>query len=430
MADTASYSAAMKTKFIGPIRDNLHSGKVLLYGSSEQDAESEGTGNPTDFQGIAKKGPEQIDFVGNDFRIPLLKKRGGASGFRFENERYATPIDSDYTYLEEPLRYQYGTLNISGPLLKAAESNEGAFKSAYKAEMDNTLTSCKIDKNIAAFGNGTGVLATIRTSEAAAQTVIDVDSTIYFRTGETIDGVTISTGVVIEPAREVVSVDRANRTITVSPALTTGLTANTDGWVRSSPDSTIAAPNNSWNRCPQGLDSIVDSSGTLHGVSPTTTPFWKSTETAVSGAISDTALRQAKDDTGFESGLEEDGANEFILLTTRGIRRRYADTLLSVKRFNDAQSVKLQGGFTAVMFDENPIYTDDHCQVGRVYGLRVSKLFWAELSDWEWMDEDGAVLSRRPGVDGYQAVLYKYDTLGTTHRNAHFKLTGVTDDVR
>lgn len=429
MADTATFSAAMKEKFIGPIRDNLHSGKVLLYGSSESEEGNDGPANPTDFQGI-RKGGEDIAFTGNGFRIPLKKKRGGASGFRNENDRYSTPLASEYTYLEEPCRYQYGTFSISGPLMKAAEGEEGSFKSAFKAEMDDTLTSCKIDKNIAAWGNGSGVLATIRATEAAAQTVISVDSTVNFRTGEIIDGVTIATGVVIEPAREVVAVDRPNRTITVSPALTTGLTQDTDGWVRSSPDSTIAAPNNSWNKVHPGLDSIVDSAGTLHGVSPTTTPLWSSYERAVGGAITDTVIRTAKDEVGFESGLDEGGPNEFVILTTRGIRRRYADTLVSVKRFNDAESVKLHGGFTAVMFDESPIFTDDHCPVGRMYGLRVPKLFWAELSDWDWMDQDGGVLARVPNHDGYQAVLYKYDTLGTTQRNAHFKLTGITDDVK
>ncbi len=82
------------------------------------------------------------------------------------------------------------------------------------------------------------------------------------------------------------------------------------------------------------------------------------------------------------------------------------------------------------MFDDNPMFVDDACQPGTLYGLRVPKLMWAEGKDWSWMDEDGAVLSRVPGRHQYQAVLYSYHQLMTTERGAHFSLTGITDTVR
>lgn len=421
MADTATFSAAMKTKFIGPIRDNLHKGKVLLFGDPDA--------NPEDYGGILSSA-EGIDFVGNEFRIPIKTKRNQAVGFRSENEDLPAPGSGEHTYLTEPMRYAYGLFNITGQLLQAAETNEGAFRSAFKAEMEDTVLTSKIDHNRAAFGDGSGVMATVSANEVASQTVISVDTTINFRGGEIIDGLTLSTGVVIEPARTVTGVDRTNRTITVSPALTTGLTASTDGWVRASSDSTVSSPNNSHNKEIQGLGSIIDSTGTLHGINPTTYPQWKAYEDAVGGNINDTVLRDAKDGVGFESGFDLDEDASFAIVTTRGIRRRYADTLTSVKRFNDAQSVKLHGGFTAVLFDENPIFVDDQCPVSTVFGISPKKLFWAQMSDWDWMEEDGKVLKWESRRDRYIAVLYKYTQLGTTARNAHFKLTGVTDDVR
>jgi hypothetical protein len=422
-ADTASFSAAMKTKFIGPIRDGLHKGKVLLFGDADA--------NPEQFGGIVSRA-EGIDFVGNEFRIPIKASRNQAVGFRSENGTLPSPGASTYTYLTEPMRSAYGVFNITGQLLKASETNEGAFKQAFKEELDDTVLSSKLDFNRAAFGAGVGTMATVRTSEAAAQTVIDVDTTINFRGGEVISGVTLATGVVIEPARTVTAVDRVNRTITVTPALTTGLTANTDGWVRASSSDTAGAAtqaNNSWNKEIQGLQSLISSTGTLHGINPATYPFWKSYQAAVAGPIADSVLRDAIDGVGFESGVDLEGG-DFAIVTTRGIRRRYADTLLSVKRFNDAQSVKLHGGFTAVMFDEHPIFTDDQCPVGNVFGLSLKDLFWASESDWEWMDQDGSVLKHEAGKDRYIAYLFAYKQLGLTRRNSHFRLTGVTDDVR
>src|SRR5690606_34412359 len=105
------------------------------------------------------------------------------------------------------------------------------------------------------------------------------------------------------------------------------------------------------------------------------------------------------------------------------------DTLTSVKRFSNAEAVKLRGGFTALMFDENPIFTDDLCPVGNVYGLSLKDFFWVQNSDWEWMEEDGSVLKWN-GRDGYTGVLFKYCQLGTSRRNVHFRLTGATDDDR
>ena len=121
---------------------------------------------------------------------------------------------------------------------------------------------------------------------------------------------------------------------------------------------------------------------------------------------------------------------DFALITTRGIRRRYADTLTAVKRFTNDSSVKLHGGFTALWFDENPIFVDDQCPVGNIWGLSLKKLFWASASDWDWLDEDGKVLKWESRRDRYIAVLYAYKQLGTWQRSAHGRISSVTDDVK
>ncbi len=404
-----------------------HQGHVLLYGSGQDQAsDQKHDGNPTGFKGIVASA-EGVSMADNTVKIRLHMGNNNSGGFRLENERYAEPQNDQYVLAADPMRAFYATFSLTGQLMAAAARGEKDFKPAFQESMDRLALSSRGHVNNAAYGNGSGVRATMRNNEAAGQTVIDVDTTIYFRVGEIVDGLTIATGVVIEPARTVTSVDRPNRTITVSPALTTGLTATTDGWVPASSNSTIAAPNNSWNREINGLSKIATSTGTLQGLSPTLYPKWAAYLATSVGPISDDVLRLAKDTVGFETGLDESGM-EFILITTRGIRANYADTQLPLKRHINTQ--KLQGGFDAIMFDENPIFVDDACQPGRLYGLRVNKLMWATMKDWSWMDEDGAVLSRVPGRDQYQAVLYAYMQMLTTERGAHFQLQGVDDTVR
>lgn len=421
MADTATFSAAMKTKFIGPIRDNLPKGKVLLFGDPDA--------NPTDFKGILPRA-ENIDFVGNEFRIPLKARRNQSVGFRSENETLPAPGNSQYTYLTEPLRSAYALFNITGQLMRASESQEGAFVTAFKQEMEDTILASKLDFNRAAYGDGSGAMCAIATSAVSGATSIIVDTTINFRgLGEVVDFVTAA-GAVVSSGHSVIGVDRTAKTLTIAPGAAAALTAGTHFPVRSSTDSTTTVPNNSQNKEINGLANIVSNSGVLHGLNPATYGWWKSYVKPVGGGITDDVLRTAKDTIGFESGADVENGLDFAIVTTRGIRQRYADTLVSYKRFNDAQSVQLHGGYTALMFDENPIFIDDQCPVGNVWGLALNRLFWAQMSDWDWMEEDGKVLKWEPRRDRYIGVLYKYCQLGTTMRNAHFRLTGVTDDSR
>jgi hypothetical protein len=429
MADTATMSALLASdQVVGGIRETVAQSGVLLWGSTVPGAaaDSDHNGNATAWKGLVASS-EGVTPGEPNVKLRLHMQNNPGGGYRLENERFSAAGNDKYILASEPLRYYYAQFSLSGQLLLAAAKGEKQFKGAFAESSDRLIRSSALDVNQAAYGNGSGVRATLRNNEAAGQTVIDVDTTIYFRIGEIVDGLTIATGVVIEPARTVTDVDRANRTITVSPALTTGLTATTDGFVRASSDSTVAAPNNSWNREIGGLAKLIAASGTVHGISPTLYPQWKSYVATSVGAIGDDALRLAKDTVGFETGLNESGM-EFILITTRGVRSNYADTQLPLKRHVNTQ--KMQGGYDAVMFDESPIFVDDSCQPGTLYGLRTRKLMWATQQDWDWMDKDGAVLARVPGRDQYVATLFAYHQMMTTERGAHFKMTGIDDTVR
>lgn len=294
--------------------------------------------------------------------------------------------------------------------------------------MDDLLRTVKFDHNRAAWGDGTGKLANVARSASTSDTTIEVDTTVHFWTGEVID-FTTSSGTVVSAAHEVVSVDRTAKTITIAPGLAAGVTAGTHFPVRASVKSTTTTPNNSLNREINGLQNIVSDSGALHGINPATYPWWKSYVKTGAGALNETLLRETKDAVGFETGIDLGGSG-FAWITTRGARRRYADTLMSFRRFTEANGMKLNGGFTALEFDGDPIFVEDMCPPGNVFGLTLDQMMWINAKDWDWIDEDGNVLKQIPGRDGYVAYLYSYSNLGTTNRGAHCRLTGVTDDDR
>lgn len=326
------------------------------------------------------------------------------------------------------MRYAYGALTITGQLLEASEKNEGAFRSAFKAEMEDLTLSSKLDHNRAAWGDATGKFANVASNATSGATTVTLDTTVNFRGGEVID-FTTSAGVVVSAAHEVTAVDRVTKRITIAPALVANVTAATHFPVRASVSSTTSVPNNSLNREINGLENIVSDTGTLHGINPNNYSFWKSYVRTGVGGLTETVLRNAKDGIGFESGVDL-GSNDFFWITTRGARSRYADTLIAYRRFTEANGMRLNGGFHALEFDGDKIFVDDQCKPGNVYGISARKLMWIEGTDWEWMDRDGNVLTKIPGKDAYQATLFKYMNLGTTQRSAHLRLSGVTDDDR
>lgn len=424
MATTSTFSGALKIRFLAPIRDILNSNRVLLEGLRTR-TDKESTGDPRasrEFRGI-KALAEGIDFVGSEFRIPIRISRNQGVGSRAENVVLPAPGNEGFTQISEPLRYHYGLFNITGPLMKASESNEGAFKRALTVETQGTTDSLKRKINIDAYGIGDGSLATVRT--AATTSTVDVESTINFAVGEIVDVRDVSGSAWTAAARTVTAVDRTNRTVTLSGA-TIAFEVG-DLLIRASSDSTTAVPNNDFNATINGLQKIVDSTGSLHTLDPSSVPQWSSTEIDANQAVvGDNLLRQLTDSIGFESGDD----TEMVLITTRGIRNRYANTLTSLKRFNDAQSVTLRGGYKALLFDDKPMVVDDQCPVGHVFALNTDALFWSQNSDWEWMDQDGEVLKWEPRYDRYIAVLFKYCNLGTFARNRHGKIVDAADDVR
>lgn len=425
MATTSTFSAAMKTKFIGPIRDQLNSNKILLYGIRDKQGEgkSDEPQGTVPFRGIEAEA-DGIDFVGNEFRIPLRTGRNPGVGSRSENVILPAPGNESFTYISDPLRYHYGLFNITGQLMKASESNEGAFKRALTVEMEGTTDSLKRKVNIDAYGDGTGTLTTTSASNSG-DTTLAVNSTVHLDVGDVVDVVDTATDTYKANARTITAINRTTKVVTLSGANIT--CASGDALVRASTDSTAGVPNNDMDQVINGLKNIVKGSGTLHSLDPATNAFWVSTEiNASSAVVGDNLLRQLTDSIGRESGDEGD----LVLITTRGIRNRYANTLTAFKRFNDAQSVTLRGGFKAILFDEKPMVVDDHCPVGYVYALNTKHLFWSQMSDWDWLDEDGKTLKWESRYDRYIAVLYKYCNFGTYARNRHGYIYGADDDDR
>src|SRR5207245_600269 len=85
-------------------------------------------------------------------------------------------------------------------------------------------------------------------------------------------------------------------------------------------------------------------------------------------------------------GAQGNGEVE-VALTTRGIKRRLADTYQSQKRFNDKTATQVNGGYSAIMVNEVPVIADDDAPKGFAFGFNKSAFKWLELAPPHWLQQ-------------------------------------------
>lgn len=376
-------------------------------------------------------------FVGN-----AHVSRSSGVGARGAGGTLPTAGNQGYQEVAGPVRYNYGRIQIIGPIMRATASDRGAFIRAAGSEMDRITMDLKRDVNRQCWGTSNGVIATCGVTSSATTVVLATSTTetqmrqLYNDGGMVVDIGTVATPTSVASARTVTarSAYGASPTITISGAAVT--TAGTDFVFRTGAggaSSGTGLPGDGQYEL-TGLQTIVDSSGTLFTINPSTYPVWASWEDGASGvlrypseALVNRAIRQA----GLKSGRRVNA-----LVCSEGVHGKVAGTMQAMRRNID--NVDLKAGYSGIRWDQpgegnsrgGPIALlwDQDCPDNSLYGLDWGRLVQYEMSDWEWMDEDGSVLARVSNQDAYEATLFKYHELACTQRNSHFKVVDLESD--
>ena len=391
MATTlTTLDAILKNQYIGPIRDQLNNSSVL-YSRLEKNSDS---------------------VVGKNFTIPLHYGRNEGVGARGEGSALPTAGNQAYKECIVPMRYQYGRIRLTGPTMKAARSNEGAFIRAVDSEMRGLEKDMKASMNRQVFGDGTGLLATVAASGSGTSTVV-VDSTAKLRVGMPIDIIVKTTGAATAgvAGTSVASITNTT-TFTITDTLAGSPAATYGVYIAGSRNNEM-----------MGLSGIVSATSTLQGLDVANYPWWKATVQANSGtnrAISDTILQTALDT------LEANSSGKATALyTSYGVRRAYQALLTATKQLVNTQELK--GGYKALTYNDLPIIADKDAPTNKIFVVDEDELQIFRLGDLDWMQDDGAILSRVSGYDAYEAVLYVYQELGCMMRNAHVLIGDITE---
>jgi len=118
-----------------------------------------------------------------------------------------------------------------------------------------------------------------------------------------------------------------------------------------------------------------------------------------------------------------------VILASLGVRRSYWNLMTSLRRFNEPKT--FNGGLTGLSFmygeKDLPVVADPDAPAKQMFFLNEKELkIWRDKK-WHWQDQDNSVLKWVTDFDAWEALLKQYWNLGTHQRNAHAKMTNITE---
>ncbi|CAB4172189.1 hypothetical protein UFOVP1346_12 [uncultured Caudovirales phage] len=423
MAQTlGNFDAILKNVYRGPIVEQLNQESYAI----------------DQFERVAAN--DMGAFSGRKVIFPIHTARNRGRGVVTETGNLPTAGNQSYLDGEVTIRYFAQGIELTDQVIKQSETNEGAFVRAMTAEIEGATTDLRKDINRQIYGTGDGVLSNISTATTTA-TVL-VDNVQYISVGDAVDivksdGTTyVTTGNVVTATSTTGSAagaTQANGSITLTTAVsaTTGTNASV---VLSGSYGTGSSAKES-----DGFRNITATTGTVHALSASTVPVWSGSEIDANYAttgLEDLFIQLS------QTIRKRSAKTPDVFLTSLGAQRRLANNYTSLKRYNDAKVVDVNGGYSAIMVAAGnnpiPVISDVDAPAGFAFGLRKDSFAWCELQKPDWLtapDGKGSILSLKTGSGAgqrqatWQAWLGWYAALACTARNQNGRIKNFADDV-
>lgn len=378
--------------------------------------------NRNEYEAQLEKSGDNFDSEGEEVVLSLHVNRNPGIGSRGELEDLPAPGSQSYVKARVPVKHHYGQIQISGPVMRATLTDSGSWLRALESEQAGVINDLRRDHERQLLGTSNGVIAQCGVTSAATAVVTTATDTQIrqLRVGDIIDIGTVAAPTTVASARTITAI--SGTTVTISGA---AVTTTASHFIFRTGNGGIAS--GVGQKEVTGVQSIVASSGTLFEVDPTSYPEWTSSEVAASAAaISVPLIEELLDEIDIVSPV---GTPDWGFTTHRQARV-LAATLTSNRRY--VNEMELKGGFTglevATASGTIGVSTLRDCPVQTFYAVNTAHMSLNQQSDWEFMEEDGSVLSRivtGNGKDGYGATLFKYDEQTTDVRSAHGLISGL-----
>jgi hypothetical protein len=422
---TSAADAILQNYYLPVVREMVNQRALLLFGYSPSELDAgmgkmnATKGETMDYRGISRDG-DQVQFAGRQWVIALHTSRNESGTARAEGGTLPSPGQQGWADLIDKVKKLYKQIQITGFALEVSERSIGSYVRLLEAETVGAVNDLRKDMNRQAFGDGRGTLAQIT---ADGVNTVTVDNLQYLRVGMIVDIINQATDAVLASARTITAINTTTRVVTYNGADATAVAG-----------THVLALEGNWKLEINGLRNITRSdltqNFTLHGIDSSVAgnEYWKAKQVDGGNTVFDEDAGQLLMD---QIGAQ--GWDTEMIITTRGIRRRYVNTLKAQKRFNDSNSLMLHGGFKYIDYNGVPLLFDDDAPKQHMFFIRPEDYLWINLNgnDFRWMNRDGAVLRKveNPDQDAYKATLYKYSDLGVQRRSSQGVMYNLADDI-
>lgn len=427
---TTNADAVLQNYYLPVVREMINQKAILLFGYSPAELEAgagsmnAAGGETMDYRGISRDS-ETIEFAGRQWVIAVHTSRNESGTARAEGATLPAAGQQGWADLIDKIKKEYKQIQITGFAMEVSERSVGAYLRLLEAETVGAVNDLRKDLNRQGFGDQTGKLCNIT---AVAANTFTADNLQYLRVGLLIDFINAGTDAYLSTAgspRTITAINPTTRVVTYS---------GTDLSGTMTPGTHVPALDGNWKNEINGLRNITRSdlsqNYTLHGINSNTAgnEYWKAKQIDGANGVFDEDQGQLMMD-----NIGAEGWEVSMILTTRGIRRRYVNQLKAQKRWNDANAGTMHGGFKYIDFNGIPLVFDDDCPKQHMFFIRPEDYIWVQLNgnDFRWMNRDGAILRKveNPDTDAYKATLYKYCDLGIQRRKTQGVVYNLADDI-
>lgn len=360
-----------------------------------------------------------FDLVGNQIVLPLHTGRTGAIASLGELEALPAPQNQKFEKLVYDLTHHYGRFQVSGVSRAKTKNSVGSFLEVLKLEMDGLRTDLRRQHGRQVWGNsdgntgGNGRIAKCGTTSATNVVVLDSDEPL--RKGHLYIGQKVDIGTAAAPqslvvGEEITAVDVANKTITITSAITTST-------------SHFVSNQKSAGKEINGLtDLVATTANTVGGIDSNAAgnEFWKNIVDSTGGALALDNMAKV-----WNQVVLSGGGPPNLVLCTYGLQRVYWGLVEDQVRYMNPMEFK--AGYRSLSFMDKPLVADMDAKFGRLYFLNTSNFKHFVNEDWSWLDDDGNILKWVVGYDAWEGAIVKRYQIGINRRNNQAVMSGLTD---
>ncbi len=376
--------------------------------------------------------------------FPVRVSRNTGIGYREEDELLQDPGAQGYKRVNIGLKYGYGRVKLTGPVMDLAESNPQSFASTLDQEMSGLKRDLAMDSARIFYGDGTGIWArTTADTTATGEQEVAVDNIepFYGQVGAVMTLIPAGANNPLVGKEHPTYVDPNSADPALLNAPLYNVPAGTDVIVTGVDPATskvkIAkvgggnftvvatgaglARKGNYGREPYGLAALVGTQKLFN----LDDPIWKSIINANGGTkrpLSEGLMIKMTDD------IRVNGGQTSLILTSLGVRRAYFALLTQQRRYTNTK--EFGGGMTGLAFNngrEIPVVEDPSAPKSKMWFLDESAFKIYRDKDWSWLDTDGGIWKWVQNKDAFEAVMKQYWQIGLDRRNSQGLLSDVTE---